>query len=246
VLGCKQRGEASPSPEASARSHLENPKAYPRERLTRSLEATEARFRGLGALPDCKPLVTEVAARARCTDAANAVTARAAARAVPDAERMRLAADVALTSQRAAEALRERGVARLLESRPEASPSARPSASPSAATPPPRASVAKPRPLPAPSASAARAAAREQSDPDLDAIVGYSRVVTIGLAELRAYLEFGDVTLRGAALNEVARLSREQPHWAALRALLDEAYLVESNPALKSRLKALQSQLGVH
>ena len=74
--------------------------------------------------------------------------------------------------------------------------------------------------------------------------MGYSRVVSVALAELRAYLEFSEAARRGQALGEVERLAHEQPHWAALRALIDEAYLVEAEPALKGRLAALRQQLG--
>ena len=93
--------------------------------------------------------------------------------------------------------------------------------------------------------SALKAApAREQSDPYLDAIQAQARVVSVALAELRAYLEFGDRALRAAALAQVERLAREEPHWAALRGLVNEAWLVEADAELKTSLAGLRERLG--
>ena len=232
VLGCRSEKAAPPSTVSS--SHVQNPKAYPRERLTQALESVQSRWQSVGALPKCETQLTKQADRERCAVAEKARSERieAIARGVSDHERIELAGRAALNAQRASGVLRDAGVTRLLESRPQASARATPTPPESRAKPKPQASALKSVPP------------REQSDPYLDAIQAYTRVVSIALAELRAYLEFGDVTLRAAALSEVERLTREQAQWAALRGLVNEAHLVEADPALKARLRALQNALG--
>ncbi|MFZ5895346.1 MAG: hypothetical protein ACOY0T_30100 [Myxococcota bacterium] len=236
LLACN-RGERSAAP-ASTSSSVPNPNAYPRARLTNALAAASASWQSLGALPACDEQLTSDTKRALCRDARRAASSRVQALSMQasHAERMRLAAEAALAAQRASEALRETGVARLLENRP-------PSPATSTSAAPPMAS-ARLRTLPSASAHHKHAAPREQSDPYLDAIVAFSRVVTIALAELRGYLEFGEVPLRQAALEQVQRLAREQPQWAALRALVQEAELVEADPTLKPKLRALREKLG--
>lgn len=228
-LACRSR---EGSPQASSSAHVANPKAYPRERLTQALASVQARWQTLGTLPDCSAELKQAAERERCALAQKAYAARrASTESASDVERMQLAADAALQSQRASSSLREAGVTRLLESRPATSASAQPAAS------------VKPKAIPTPSALKA-APAREQSDPYLDAIQAQARVVSVALAELRAYLEFGDRALRAAALAQVERLAREEPHWAALRGLVNEAWLVEADAELKTSLAGLRERLG--
>ena len=85
---------------------------------------------------------------------------------------------------------------------------------------------------------------RSQSSKDLDAIGAYSRIATLGLRHLAVYLELGPVEQRRSAFSELQRLAREEPHWAALRALVNEALLVEVNAELKRELSRLREQLG--
>jgi hypothetical protein len=85
---------------------------------------------------------------------------------------------------------------------------------------------------------------RSQSSKDLDAIGAYSRVATLGLRHLAVYLELGALEQRRSALGELERLAREEPHWAALRALVNEALLVEADAELKRELSRLREQLG--
>lgn len=214
-----------------------------------ALATVESRWQNLGPLPDCSAQLAKADERERCVTAQKAVAARKAAAAASDSARLDLASQAALSSQRASEALRASGVNRLLEARPKSSASAasgpKPSASAASASKP---TVRAARAQGAPTSSAFSDKAlptREQSDPYLDAIQAYARVATVALAELRAYLEFGDATLRAAALSRVESLAREEPHWAALAALVNEAHLVESDLALKQRLGALRTRLGI-
>lgn len=240
-LACERAAPSSKRAQPSASAHVVDPKAYPRERLVQALAAVQARWQSLGALPDCVALLAKADERERCAAAQKQLAARQAAALAPnttDATRLELATQVALSSQRASESLRASGVNRLLETRPK------PSASGSAS--PPAASAARAKTIAAASAVATKAApTREQSDPYLDAIQAFARVTTVALAEVRAYLEFGDNALRSVALTRVETLVSEQPHWAALASLVNEAHLVESEPALKQRLGALRARLGI-
>ncbi|HET9930415.1 MAG TPA: hypothetical protein VFQ35_07005 [Polyangiaceae bacterium] len=251
-LACERAAPSSKRAQPSASAHVVDPKAYPRERLVQALAAVQARWQSLGALPDCVALLAKADERERCAAAQKQLAARQAAALAPnttDATRLELATQVALSSQRASESLRASGVNRLLETRPK--PSASGSASPPAASAARAktvavASAARAKTIAAASAVATKAApTREQSDPYLDAIQAFARVTTVALAEVRAYLEFGDNALRSVALTRVETLVSEQPHWAALASLVNEAHLVESEPALKQRLGALRARLGI-
>jgi hypothetical protein len=83
-----------------------------------------------------------------------------------------------------------------------------------------------------------------QNNPDLEAITAYARLAALALRQLATYVELAPPELRATAVTEVERLAREEPHWAALRAVIDEAYLVEAEPAFKQRLARLREQLG--
>ena len=240
-LAC-QRAPSATRAQPSASARVADPKAYPRERLVQALATVAARWQGLGVLPSCDAELAKADERERCVAAQKALAARkeaATAASTNDSTRLDLSAQAALSSQRASEALRASGVNRLLEARPKPSASAAPAAKPPT-------SAARAKVLPSNSAFSSKSVpTREQSDPYLDSIQAYARVATVALAELRAYLEFADASLRAAALSRVESLAGEQPHWAALAALVNEAYLVESDPVLKQRLSALRSRLGI-
>ncbi len=219
------------------------------ERLRKAAGDWPARWAAVEALPDCAPLLSGAQERAACKNAEQALTAiqAASARNAPDAELTDLAAAAALAAQRATQHLRRAGMAELVELRraqsdPNAPSSARPhpSATSSARPHPSATSGARPHPSPA----ASEAAPRQQQSPTLDAITSYARVATLGLRHLGMYLELGPVAVRRRAYDALAKLCRDEPHWAGLRVLVREAELVEADPDLKRRLGALRAQLG--
>jgi hypothetical protein len=232
---CKREAPSPPRPSASS----PQPSADPR-RFEAALAGLPDRWKGAeSSLPDCAPLLAKEAARARCTLTHAAVTAlqTALARNAPSSELAPLAANAALSAQRAAQALRESGVARLFQER---AVGPRPSAS---AAPPPAVTGHAGHAHPSVSALPS-ALVRAQGSKDLDAINAYARVATLGLRQLAIYLEFGPLELRQGALRELERLAREEPHWAGLRALVNEALLVEADAELKRELTRLREQLG--
>jgi hypothetical protein len=230
---CKRESPAPPRPQASAPTPSADPKRFATARA-----GLGERWKGAASsLPDCAPLLAKEAERASCAAARAAVTALEAAlsRGAPDSELLPLSATTALAGQRAAQRLRESGVARLFQerpTRPAASVSAEPSPAVSARAPQPSLSA-----LPS-------ALVRSQGSKDLDAIGAYSRIATLGLRHLAVYLELGPLELRRSALGELGRLAREEPHWAGLRALVNEALLVEPDAGLKRELQRLREQLG--
>lgn len=234
---CKRKAPPPPRPVASTQLPNDDP-----HRFAAATAGLAEHWRGTDRLlPDCTPLLAKEAERASCVATLAAVTALSAAlaRGAPPSELMPLAGTAALAAQRAAQRLRKSGVARLFEER-QKGPSASASASPSASA---GAIVQKPaRPGHPPAHPSVPV--RSQGSRDLDAITAYARVATLGLRHLAIYLEFGPLALRQSALAEIERLAREEPHWAALRALVSEALLVESDAGLKRDLTRVRDQLG--
>jgi hypothetical protein len=231
LQACKRKNPTPARPTASAQTPREDPAGF----QARAAGLAE-RWKGADALlPDCAPLLEQEADRATCTAARAAVATLTAAltRGAQPGELLPLVATAALSAQRAAQRLRSSGVARLFEERP-----ARPIPSASSA------SVAPKRPAANLSSGAASALVRSQGSRDLHAIGAYARIATLGLRDLATYLEFGPLALRRQSFAELERLTREEPHWAALRALVNEALLVESDPSLKRELVRLREQLG--
>lgn len=229
--GCKR--EQPPAPVASASA--KQPEPDPR-RFAAAAAGWGERWKDAHLLPDCAPLLEGEGERALCAQARRAVTAlqAALARGASHEELAALASTAALAAQRAAQALRKSGVGRLFQERAVSAASG--SASPPAIAPRVHAH--------AHAHALASAPVRTQSSRDLEAIATYARVAALGLRHLAVYLEFGPPPLRSRALEELERVAREEPHWAALRALVDEALLVENGPELKQRLARLRERLG--
>ncbi len=246
-LACKH--EAPPAPRHEPRAAPQASQAFA-QRLRTATEGAAARWAQADDLPDCKPFLKQAEPLKACGE--TRIKIRAFQGAIPSGASpetlMHLAADVALSAQRTAQALRETGVTELLQGRLEHTPSASasaPSARASASALPPPIVSAPSKPRAAPSSLAHHdAPVREQKAPVLDAILAYARIATLGLSEVRPYLEFGTPEQRRTALSELARLSHQQPVWAGLRALAHEATLVETDPALKGELSRLAKQLG--
>lgn len=234
--GCK-RSSPAPAPQQAASAKTPDPDPG---RFAAQVASFGERWKGADAtLPDCAPLLERESERESCAATRRAATALRAAltRGAEASELIGLSGAAALSAQRASQLLRKSGVARLFR---EQKNQLAPSASGAAHPPQPVAPTAKPSSV----KSLPSALSRNQSNPDLDAITAYARIATLGLRQLAAYLEFAPRELRESALAEVERLAHEEPHWAALRAVIDEAFLVEPDPTLKQRLKRLREQLG--
>lgn len=232
LAACKRESPPPVRPAPSVQAPPEDPRSF----AARVAGLAERWVHADGHLPDCTPLLEKEADRATCLSARTDVSALTSAisRGAPPGEQLPLAATAALSAQRAAQRLRESGVARLFEDRP---PAPLPSASSAARAAAPQRKLSLP-------GAAASARVRSQGSRDLDAISAYARISTLALRDLATYLEFGPLPLRRQALAELQRLAREEPHWAGLRALVNEALLVESDASLKRDLARLREQLG--
>lgn len=250
---CEHRGDSAPAPSASVAASTHAARPDPNadgRRLARAESSWRERWRSAD-VPDCAALLSETAERERCVAAVAAKERLRAAleQGTPTPQLLPLIAETALSAQRATQVLRASGVAELFAAEPDrvhAAASARvPSPSGSAAARSAAAPVAsgKPARSAVPAASAAPLVRRQQSAA-LDAITAYARVATLALRELGMYLELGPLPLRNTAFLELARLCDQEPHWAGLHALVDEATLVEPDPELKKKLVALQKALG--
>lgn len=216
------------------------------QRLAAARTQVAARFRNV-ELPDCTPLLAEEKDRELCQASRRDLTTllMALEREASPMQVTPLVGSAALSAQRASQALRAAGMRRLLDERaraPEASASASASANANANAPPPQPAEREHDHAHGPGAS--RTPVRSQENRDLDAIGAYARVATLGLRELGTILEFGPLTLRQHAFIELERLAREEPQWAGLRVLVQEAQLVEPDPEQKQRLSKLRQRLG--
>ena len=238
-VGCRRPPKPEPRPASSAAA---DPLADGK-RLTAERATLPERWKNAESLPDCTAQLTEPADRELCVRTRSAIVEvqQALANKATDATHCALAASAALQSQRASEALRQAGLARLFDERKAALAAG--SAAPSGA-PPQRRPHDHEHEHASPLASARHGReARVHDNPDVQAIQAYARVSTLGLRHLGMCLQYGALALRGAAASELERLGREQGNWAGLRALVLEAKLVEPDPAQKRRLQALLDSL---
>jgi len=239
AAGCRK-----PAPQPSARQSTPADPYADGQRLATELRALPERWQNAERLPDCTPLLSREDERALCRDTVSSVrkVQDALAHVTADPTICTLAADAALTAQRASEALRQAGLGRLFAERDE---------SPAASSPPPadsarallrgsRSALAKS----AASAGPAHGLVRKHENPDVAAIQAYARVANLGLRLIALCLEFAPLPQRERALAEPARLAEAQGDWAGLRALVREALLLEPDSAQKKRLQQLAERLG--
>lgn len=195
--------------------------------------------------PDCAALLTP-AEGAPCETTKRALLRLQEAARHPSPELLEPAAELALSAERAVDALRRSGLAALLTGREESDAAAAPSASihepsarPRAAGPPASVSGSS-EPW---ESHSHNDSARKHDNPALGALVAYSRLSNLALRQISAYLEHGPIRVRTRALGTLTRLGAEQPRWAGLEAIAQQAHLLESDPALREGLAELTGQL---
>jgi hypothetical protein len=215
--------------------------------LQKELQRARERFSSKKEL-GCQSVLSEPADLALCSAATAAVAqASSIADATATPEATRELAEAALTLERVLERVRFLGFGDVMRRRvehahdgavPSATPpsAARPSAAPPTAAPPSGAAstVAPTR---------ERALTLEQSPLMLEA-QSLSLLEREALRALGAYLEYGTPAARDVALAECRRLADAHPKFPALAHELQEASVLESDPARKAALEELVTRVS--
>ncbi|HEY2404395.1 MAG TPA: hypothetical protein VGI10_00225 [Polyangiaceae bacterium] len=225
--------------------------------LQKELQRARERFASKKEL-GCQSVLSEPADLALCSAATAAVAqASTLADATPTAEATHEVAEAALTLDRVLERVRFLGFGDVMRRRVErahdgalasaAPPSAaRPSAAPPSAARPSAAPPSSPQASGASSATAPtreRALTLEQSPLLLEA-QSLSLLERQALRTLGAYLEYGKPEARDVALAECRRLADAHPKFPALARELQEASVLESDPARKAALEELVTRVS--
>jgi hypothetical protein len=220
------------------------------QRLAGSLREYTKRWADTADLPDCSPLLKDAAELELCKTATSALTTLKAAVAKPEPEAVLIhaAAELAYTTEAAAEKLRTASMARLGAEHAAAAPSS--SVAGKKAPPPaaPNSASAKAKAL----SSAARAALSDKLkaveaapvDPAMQVMQAYSRVNRVALRYLSQFLQFGALPTRKAAFVELEGLAKRRESWPALGRTLREAAMAENDAELQGQLKALAPKLS--
>lgn len=156
-----------------------------------------------------------------------------------DALWLREASELSLAAQRAAERLRKKGIGALMPDPTDRAEPKRAAQSDRASS----SSSSRAASQPTPSAHHDHDHQRKLDNPELNAILAYSRVSALSLRQLATFLEYGPRPVRARAVAELARLGGEQPQWAKLESLAREAHLIERDPELKGELAKLVTSL---
>ncbi|MCC6215793.1 MAG: hypothetical protein IT376_13085 [Polyangiaceae bacterium] len=242
VAGCRAGGSGAggqPAASAAAPDRWADGKALAEERAR-----WKASWVAVVALPSCDALGAD--ARAKC-DAARDARARLMEleqRDAPAADALDAALELATRALAARRILEVHSLE--LAALAAASAFAPPFPSGSAAPPAPPASAFRPRPggsgwrVPLPPALAGHAHERPKFE---DPVRAYDGIVRLAFARLAGFLQIGPLPTRRLALERVRQLAEREGPTPAVRALLDEAHVTESDAGQKGDLAKLREQV---
>ena len=237
VTACRHEQRA-PAPSASASAAGNDFTAQSRERhFQEELARAQARWRDEPGLGDCAPALKEATDLELCQAAAKAVSAIEAEPGTTPEHALTLLAPGALALARLSQRVRYLSLAELAERHLQGDAGASPVPAVTGAAARAGAAVSQARrPRTASSREPRAVELREGAVSQLmDRTIHLERDV---LRNLGAYLEYGPLPTRRAALETVKRLRSQRPQWPLLEHLLREAVVLESDGDLKRDLRA--------